>query len=82
MLLQSDLSNSVSDERAFSFMAWGLTAGPAAPEPTELLDMRRLPLTAAFTMVAEGKIRDSLSVMSLQAVQLLHLRGRLPFPCA
>ena len=81
-LLRSDLSNSVSDERATSFLAWGLTRGTASPDPTEQLVLRRLPLSEAFQMVAEGAIRDGLSVLTLQAVQLLHLQGKLPVRCA
>jgi len=81
-LLQADLSNSVSDERAVVFLAWDLISGDAAPDPTEQLAVRRLPLTQAFEMVASGKIRDAISIMSLQAVQLMHVRGRLPVPCA
>ena len=79
-LVQADLSNSVSDERAIAFLAWELTAGSARPEPTEELRVRRLPLTKAFEMVAAGEIRDALSVMSLQAVQLMQVRGQLPCP--
>jgi len=80
-LVQADLSNSVSDERAIAFLAWELTSGPARPDPTEELRVRRLPLAEVFEMVAAGEIRDALSVMSLQAVQLMEVRGQLPFPC-
>ncbi|MDP1753456.1 MAG: NUDIX hydrolase [Reyranella sp.] len=76
-LLEADLSNSVSDERAFAFMAWDLVQGDAEPESTEDLAIRRVPFVEAFRMVAEGEIRDALSILSLQAVQLLHLGGRL-----
>jgi 8-oxo-dGTP pyrophosphatase MutT (NUDIX family) len=81
-LLQCDLSNSVSDERGIAFLAWGLTQGEPSPDPTEQLVLRRLPLTEVFRMVAAGEIQDALSILSLQAVQLLHLRGRLPVQCA
>jgi 8-oxo-dGTP pyrophosphatase MutT (NUDIX family) len=80
-LLQCDLSNSVSDESATAFLAWGLSEGVASPDPTEQLVLRRLPLTEVFRMVADGEIQDALSVISLQAVQLLHLQGRLPVRC-
>jgi 8-oxo-dGTP pyrophosphatase MutT (NUDIX family) len=76
-LLECDLSNSVSDERAVAFLAWRLEQGPSAPEPTEDLTVRRLPLIEAFRMVEAGEITDSLSVISLQAVELLVLKGRL-----
>jgi len=81
-LLRCDLSNSVSDERATAFLAWGLTQGLASPDPTEQLVLRRLPLTEAFRMVANGEIQDALSVLSLQAVQLLQMNGRLPVQCS
>jgi 8-oxo-dGTP pyrophosphatase MutT (NUDIX family) len=76
-LLECDLSNSVSDERAVAFLAWDLSQGKAEPEPTEELMVKRVPLTEAFRMIAQGEIRDALSVLSLQAVQLLHIEGRL-----
>lgn len=76
-LLEADLSNSVSDERAIAYLAWGLTAGEAEPEATEELAVRRVPLAEAFRMVEAGEIRDALSVLSLQAVRILHLEGKL-----
>jgi 8-oxo-dGTP pyrophosphatase MutT (NUDIX family) len=78
-LVECDLSNSISDERAIAFLAWDLTQGEAAPDSTEELTLRRVPLVDAFKMVASGEIRDVLSVAALQAVHLLHLQGRL-FP--
>jgi 8-oxo-dGTP pyrophosphatase MutT (NUDIX family) len=80
-LRECDLSNSVSDERAIAFLAWDLSHGTASPELTEELIIQRIPLSKAFQMVTEGQIRDALSVLSLQAVQLMHVQGRLPCPC-
>jgi len=76
-LVECDLSNSVSDERAIAYLAWDLEQGVAAPEPTEELTVRRIALTEAFRMVEAGEIRDALSVVALQAVELLALKGRL-----
>jgi 8-oxo-dGTP pyrophosphatase MutT (NUDIX family) len=81
-LVESELSNSVSDERAIAFLAWGLSAGAAQPDPTEQLEVRRLPLSAAFAMAEAGEIRDALSLLALQSARLLHLGGRLPVRCA
>ncbi len=77
-VLECDLSNCLTDERAVLFLAWGLTQGTAAPEPTEQLQVRRLPLLDAFGMAADGTIRDAMSVLALQSVQLLWKDGRLP----
>ena len=45
--------------------------------PTEELVVRRLPLVEAFRMVEGGEIRDVLSVVALQAVERLSLKGEL-----
>jgi len=76
-ILEADLSNSVSDERAVAYLAWGLTPGKAEPDATEGLVVKRVPLAEAFRMVEAGEIRDALSILSLQAVRLLQLEGRL-----
>lgn len=76
-LVECDLSNSVTDERAIAFLAWQLEQGQSAPEPTEELVVRRVPLAEAFRMVGVGEIRDALSVAALQAVELLALKDRL-----
>lgn len=76
-ILEADLSNSVSDERAVAYLAWGLTPGESAPEATEELVVKRVPLAEAFRMVEAGEIRDALSILSLQAVRLLQMEGKL-----
>jgi len=76
-ILEADLSNSVSDERAVAYLAWGLTPGESEPEATEELAVRRVPLAEAFRMVEAGEIRDALSVLSLQAVRILQMEGKL-----
>lgn len=77
-LLEMDLSNSVSDERAVAYLAWDLTEGTATPEPTEQLRLRRLPLREAFALVRAGQIRDALSVGALQSLELRWRDGSLP----
>lgn len=59
------LSNSVSDERAYLFLATGLTPGEAAPEGTEKLAIQRVKLETAVEMALRGEIRDALSVLGL-----------------
>jgi 8-oxo-dGTP pyrophosphatase MutT (NUDIX family) len=69
MIQRTHLSNSVSDEEGFIFLAEGLTEGISELEETEA-DMKtwKLPLREALQMVIDGKITDSLSVMGLLAV--------------
>jgi len=65
LISRSHLSNSVSDEESFSFVATGLTPGDAQPEGTERLEVRRVKFTEAVRMVEAGEITDSLSVITI-----------------
>src|SRR5262245_39467335 len=76
-MVEGELSNSVTDEQFIGFLAWDLAQGAAAPEPSEELQVQRLPLVEAFAMVEAGEIRDALSILTLQAIELLHLKDRL-----
>lgn len=69
-LLMSDLalSNSVTDERANIYLAENLVPGKPRPEETEMLSIRKLPLSEAIGMVMDGRITDSMSVMGLLRV--------------
>ncbi|MEJ0033060.1 MAG: NUDIX hydrolase [Bacteroidota bacterium] len=69
MIVRTHLSNSVSDEEGFIYLAEGLVEGNNELEETEA-DMKvwKLPLKEALQMVLDGKITDSLSVMGLLAV--------------
>ena len=73
MLLRTHLSNSVTDEEGFIFLARGLTQAEHQREDTEA-DMRtmRVPFRQAFDMVLDGRITDSLSVMAILKAAHLH----------
>jgi 8-oxo-dGTP pyrophosphatase MutT (NUDIX family) len=73
MIQRAHLSNSVSDEEGFVFLAEELSSGEKEPEETEA-DMKvwRLPFKQALQMVLDGKITDSLSVMGL--LRVAHMR--------
>lgn len=62
------LSNAVSDEEAFYFLAEDLEQGEAEPEGTEQLQVRWVPFREALRMVRDGEITDALSVMALLRV--------------
>jgi 8-oxo-dGTP pyrophosphatase MutT (NUDIX family) len=65
LLGESDLSNSVSDERAYWFLASGLIQGEAEPEGSEVLQRRRVPLDEALAMIDRREITDALSIIAL-----------------
>jgi ADP-ribose pyrophosphatase len=67
------LSNSVTDEVAVLYLATGLTHGEAAPEPTEVLDLRWVPFDDVLAMTFDGRIADAMSVVAIQRVALARL---------
>lgn len=79
-LMEMHLSNSVTDEQAFIFLARGLDQREAAPEETEQLVVRRLPFEEACRMVERGEITDSMSVAAILKTKLMLLQGQLSFP--
>lgn len=59
------LSNCFSSEEAYLFVARDLTEVPAAPEGTEDLARRRVPVDVALELVDQGEITDAMSVIGL-----------------
>jgi len=75
LVQRTHLSNSVSDEEGFVFLAEKLTQGAHHRDETEA-DMKvwKLPFSDAIRMVLDGKITDSLSVMGiLRVARILNL---------
>jgi len=72
MIQHSHLSNSVSDEESFIFLATGITQSETAREDTEAdMKVRKVPFKEAYKMVLEGKITDSISVIAILRVALM-----------
>lgn len=65
LLLKMYLSNSVSDELAYLYLARGLEQYEAEPEETEQLQVKKLPLAEVYRMVDDGLIADAMSVAAL-----------------
>lgn len=59
------LSNSVTDERGYLFVATGLTQSESSPDETEELHIRCVPLAELVEMVVRGEINDALTVMAV-----------------
>ena len=66
------LSNSISDEEAFLYLATDLEAGPSAPDETEDLTVRWVDFAEALAMIEAGQITDAMSVIALHGVALHH----------
>lgn len=72
------LSNSVSDEQAIGYIAWGLTEGEATPEASEELDLRRVPVSDLAAMCLNGEITDSFTILMVLTALEKARRGDLP----
>jgi 8-oxo-dGTP pyrophosphatase MutT (NUDIX family) len=76
MIQRTHLSNSVSDEEGFIFLAEDISHGENELEDTEAdMKVRKLPFTEALEMVNDGKITDSLSIMAILKVKQLQDSG-------
>ncbi len=76
-VLELTTSNSVTDERAISFVAQNLSFGVSSPEETEELAVRKLPFSDLVKMIEKGIITDALSVATILKVKLLIDKGEL-----
>jgi hypothetical protein len=69
----------VSDERAYAFLAWGLSDDQSfATDSSEELSLRRVPFTQALGMAASGEISDAFTLVMLFKADHLVRSGALP----
>lgn len=73
LLIRAHLSNSVSDEDAYCYLAEDITPGPASPEGTEDLSVAWVDLSTVLRRIAAGEITDSLTIMAIQQAALERL---------
>lgn len=64
-LMRLHLSNSITDELGFVYVATDLSFGETQFEEMEDLEIRKLPLQDAVTMVLDGRITDAISAAAL-----------------
>jgi ADP-ribose pyrophosphatase len=81
-VLEMDLSNSLTDERAVIFLATDLRHGQAQPEATEVLRRRHAHFMDIVARVADGRIRDALTVAAVLRAHHMAVTGQLPAPLA
>jgi ADP-ribose pyrophosphatase len=74
LILEMDLSNSVTDEQCLIYVARDLTPCASHPDETEELALRRLPFAELHSGVVAGLFRDSLTVAGV--LKLGHLLER------
>lgn len=72
LLLEMDLSNSVSNEEAIVFVARDFVEVPTEHEDTENLTIEKLHFSKLYERVITGEIRDSISVAAVLKLAALH----------
>lgn len=77
-ILEMDMSNSLTDERAVIFLASELSAGVHNPEPVEVLKHRRAHFQEVLTRVESGYIRDAMTVAAVLRAHHMAVTGQLP----
>lgn len=77
-VLRLDLSNSITDERAVCWLAWGLGAAATAPDPTEDLRIVRVPFLSLIEEIDRGAVRDVMTVATALKAHHMAREGRLP----
>ena len=77
-VLELELSNSITDERALCWLAWGLSPAPIAPDPTEDLRIARVPFRSLIAEIERGTVRDVMTVATALKAHHMARGGRLP----
>lgn len=65
MIYEFNTSNSITNERAYIYLATGLSFGEAEPEETEELVVKKIPFSELLGMVYRNEVKDSLTVIGV-----------------
>ena len=75
---KAEMSNSITDERAMAWVAWGLTPAPLAPDPTEIFRVVRVPFAELLHEIGSGAIRDMFTLATALRAYHMAREGELP----
>lgn len=78
LILSLELSNSITDEHGFGYLAMDLSPTAAAPDETEDLAVARVPFPEALDAAVAGHMPDALTVALLLRVHHMAVKGELP----
>lgn len=77
-VLKLALSNSVSDEEAWCFLAFDISPGVVAPDETEALAQKRVHFTVLLGDILAGRIDDAITVATALRAHHMAVTGELP----
>lgn len=78
LALRIEVSNSITDEIGYTWIAWDLTPAPAEPDPTEMLTVVRVPFLTLLHEIERGAVVDSFTVATAYRAYHMAREGRLP----
>jgi len=76
--LRMDMSNSITDEKAISWLAWDLHPVAAAPDETEVIAIVRVPFMSLIHEISRGAVRDAFTVATTFRAYHMAKEGILP----
>ncbi len=74
-ILQMDLSNSVTDEIGYAYIARDLEFTEPEPDEDEDLEIRKLPFSELFDMAMKGEITDGLALNAIFKAHIMLEKG-------
>lgn len=77
-VLRMELSNSVTDERCITWLAWDLSEVAKAPDPTEVIALARVPFMSLIAEIDRGAVRDAMTVATALRAYHMAREGLLP----
>ena len=77
-VLRMEMSNSITDERAIAWLAWDLSEVEKAPDPTEVIELVRVPFMTLMREIDRGAVRDTFTVVT--ALRAYHMAREALIP--
>lgn len=76
--LTMELSNSITDEIAMTWLAWDLAPAPVDPDPTEIIVCTRVAFLDLLDEIGRGTVRDAMTVATAYKAYHMAREGLLP----
>ena len=78
LALKIEVSNSITDEIGYTWLAWDLTPTPVDPDPTEVITVVRVPFRTLLAEIERGAILDGFTVATAYRAYHMAREGLLP----
>lgn len=77
-ILKMEMSNSVTDEFCFVYLATDLTPGDTQLESSEDISLMKISLDAALAAIDAGEIRHAIGIAAILKLDRMRAAGQLP----